>query len=173
VAGRERNAQIAADAIEGERAAALFGVLDDHGGADRVIDGREHAEREQCDPENRQRRRESRRDQREATADIKCHHQIAPIPTIAEPSGRQREQAEGDKRSGRECDQRCIGAPVYDRQFDNHGRIDQHHEMIECMRPIEETDDEPTRRLGGPGVRQIDFGCDAHRILPRSNALNI
>jgi hypothetical protein len=28
--------------------------------------------------------------------------------------------------------------------------------MIERMRPIDKTDDEPTRRLGGTGSRQID-----------------
>jgi hypothetical protein len=30
--------------------------------------------------------------------------------------------------------------------------------MIERMRPIEKSDDEPARGLGGTGVRQIDVG---------------
>ena len=85
------------------------------------------------------------RDQRKAATDIKRQHQIAPAPMVAKPSGRQREQAKGDEGSGRERDQARIGTAVNRRQLDDHGRINQDDEVIERMRPIEETDHEPTR----------------------------
>ena len=112
--GRKRDAEIAADAVKGERAAALGGFLDDHRGADRMIDGGEYAERKQRKAEHVKRRRESRGDQRHAAADIEREHQVAAAPAVAEPAGRQREQAEGDEGRGREPDQARIGAAVDD-----------------------------------------------------------
>ena len=45
-----------------------------------------------------------------------------------------------------------IGAAVGDLQLNDDGRIDQHHEMIERVRPIEKADGQPPlRQIGGLG----------------------
>ena len=59
-AGGERHAEIAADAVEGERAAAVGRGRDHDRGADRMIDRGEHAEREQRDRERNEVRRQRR-----------------------------------------------------------------------------------------------------------------
>ena len=90
-AGRERDAEIAAHAVEGERAAARGRLLDQHRGADRMIDRGEHAERRQRDRQRDQVRRQRRADQRHAAAEIEQRHHVAPAPAVGEPAGRQRE----------------------------------------------------------------------------------
>ena len=59
-AGRERHAEIAAHAVERERAPARGRLLDQHRDADRMIDRGEHAEREQRDRQHDQVRRQRR-----------------------------------------------------------------------------------------------------------------
>src|SRR6516165_8188611 len=81
-AGRERDAEIAAHAIERECASAFLGVLDNHCGTDRMINRRKQAERKQGNGEQGQRRSEGRRYERNAAADIEGHHQIAPAQMI-------------------------------------------------------------------------------------------
>ena len=59
-AGGERDAEIAAHAVERERAAAVDRRRDQDRGADRMIDRREHAEREQRNRQRDEIGRESR-----------------------------------------------------------------------------------------------------------------
>ena len=142
-AGCERDAEIAADAVEGERAAALGRVLDEHRGAHRMIDGGKDAEREQCHSECVERRREGGADQRQSAADIERRHHVAAAPAVGEPARRQREQSEGDEGGGAERNQLGIGTAGDRRQLDDHRRIDQDHEVIECVGAIEEADRQP------------------------------
>jgi hypothetical protein len=148
-AGRERDAEVAAHAIERECASAFLGVLDNHCGTDRMINRRKQAERKQRNGEQGQRRSEGRCYERNAAADIEGHHQIAPAPMIAEPSGRQREQAEGNKGGGGECDQRRIRLAIDGSEFDHNSRVNENDKMIERMGPIEKSDGEPPRGFGG------------------------
>ena len=144
---------IAADAVERHGAAAMGRALDHHRRADRMIDRREDAEREQRDGEHCERRRQRGSDQRDPAADIERDHHVAAAPAVGEPAGRQREQTEGDEGGGRERDELGIAAAVGEVQLDDYGRIDQHHEVIERMRPIEKADRQPPLRqqAGRPG----------------------
>ena len=161
-AGGERDAEIAAHAVERHGAAALRRVFDDHGGADRMIDRGEHAEREQGDREHGKRRREGGADQREAAADIKDRQKVAAAPAVAEPARRQREQAEGDEGRGRERDQRRIGFAVNRPERDHHRRIDQNDVVVDGVGPVEKADGEPAlgqcrRSLGRQGFEWQGF----------------
>ena len=165
-AGGERDAEIAADAVEGERAPARLRGFDQHGHADRVVDGGEHAEREQRDCQHGQIGREGGAGQRNAAADIEQRHHVAPAPAVGEPAGRQREHAEGDESGARQRDQLAIGPPVDDLEPDHHRRVDQQHEMVDAMRPIEEGDGAPRGGVGTIAVGGVGRGHS--RVRPSS-----
>ena len=153
-AGGKRRAEIAADAVEGERAAARRRLLDQHRHADGMIDRRKHAERGQRNRQDDEVGREARRHQRKPAAQIEQRHHVAPAPAVGEPAGRQREDAEGDKGRGAERDQLGVAASVNELEPDHHGRKDQHHIVVERMRPIDEAD-------GNLGLfASLIAGCD-------------
>ena len=179
-AGGERDADIAADAVEGERAAAVGRGRDHDRGADRMIDRGEHAEREQRDRERDEIRRQRRRGAAQAAADVEHHHHVAAAPAVGEPARRQREDAEGEERRGAERQQFAVGTAVNHLEADHHGREDQHHVMIDRMREVVEADGQPPAGLlvgrksreschGGPGfpfVAPAYSGFFARRPLP-------
>ncbi len=146
-ASGERRADIAAYAVEGERAAARGRLLDQHGSADRMVDRREHPEREQRDREHNQVRRRRRGQQRQPAAGIEQQQHVAPAPAVAEPAGGEREHAEGDERRGAERDQLGIAAAVDRLETEHHGREDEDHVVVERMRPVDETDGAAARHL--------------------------
>ena len=146
-AGGQRHAEIAADAVERERAAAIGRGRDHDGGADRMIDRGEHAEREQRDRERDEVGRHRRRREAEPAADIEHHHHVAAAPVVGEPAGRQREDAEGEERRGAEREQLAVGAAVDRFEPDHHGREDQHHVMVDRVREIVEADRQPPAGL--------------------------
>ena len=139
-AGGERHADIAADAVEGERAAAVGRGRDHDRGADRMIDRGEHAEREQRDRERDEVRRQRRGGAAQPAADVEHHHHVAAAPAVGEPAGRQREDAEGEERRGAERQQLAVGAAVDDLEADHHGREDQHHVVIDRVGEVVEAD---------------------------------
>ena len=142
-AGGERDADIAADAVEGERAAAVGRGRHHDRGADRMIDRGEHAEREQRNRERNEVRRQRRRGAAQAAADVEHHHHVAPAPAVGEPARRQREDAEGKERRGAERQQFAVRAAVDHLKADHHGREDQHHVMRDRMREVVEADGQP------------------------------
>ena len=142
-AGGERDADIAANAIEGERPAAVDRGRDHDRGADRMIDRGEHAEREQRDRERDEVRRERRRGATQPAADIEHHHHVAAAPAVREPARRQREDAEGEERRGAERQQLAVGTAIDHLETDHHGREDQHHVVIDRMGEVVEADGQP------------------------------
>ncbi len=143
---RQCHAEIAADAVEGERASARGRLLDQHRGADRMIDRRKHAERRQRDRQHDRARRQSRADERGAAAEIEQRHHVAPAPAVAKPARRQREHAKGEERGRAKRNQLGI-APAVDRgELDHDGGQDQHHVVIDRMREVDEAD----RQEAGP-----------------------
>ncbi len=141
-AGGERCAEIAANAVEGERAAAHGRVLDQHGGADGMVDRREQAERRERNGEHDEIRREASRHERKAAAGVEHRHHVTPAPVVAKPARRQREHTKSEEGRRAERDQFGVAAAVNDLQPDHHRREDQHHVMVERMRPIDEADGE-------------------------------
>ena len=137
------DADIAADAVEGERAAAVGRGRDHDRGADRMIDRGEHAEREQRDRERDEIRRQRRRGAAQAAADVEHHHHVAAAPAVSEPARRQREDAEGKERCGAEREQFAIGPAVDHLEADHHGREDQHHVVIDRVGEVVEADGQP------------------------------
>jgi hypothetical protein len=111
-----------------------------------MIDRREHAKHKQCDGEHGERRRKRSRDQRNTAADIERNHHVAAAPAVGEPARRQREQAEGDERRGRQPNEVGVAAAVGELQLDDHGRIDQDHEVVERVRPVQKADRKPALR---------------------------
>ncbi len=97
---RRRHAEIAPDAIEAHLAAEPVGVGHDHGGADRMIDRREQADREQGRAELQRRLHEANRDHRRADADKEDHHHMTAAPAVAEPARQQRSRAERNETRG-------------------------------------------------------------------------
>ena len=160
-AGGKRDADIAADAVEGERPPAIDRGSDHDGGADRMIDRGEHAEREQRDGERDEIRRERRRGAAQPAADIEHHHHVAAAPAVGEPARRQREDAEGEERRGAEREQFAVGAAVNHLETDHHGREDQHHVVIDRVGEVVEADRQPPSRFIVQGLRAEKRHCDA------------
>ena len=98
-------------------------------------------------------------DQRDPAAGIEQRHHVAPAPAVGEPTGRQREHAECDERGGAERDQLGIAPAVDHLEPDHHGREDQHHEMVERVRPIDEADGQPMVR----GFGRLRHRCGGWR----------
>ena len=109
-AGSQRNAEIAADAVEGERSSARC---------------RRPRSASPCRPDDRSRQTcrartarpraqnkfgaKRRGRQRKPAAEIERRHHIAAAPAVGEPAGRQRKDAEGEERRAGERDQLAIG----------------------------------------------------------------
>ena len=162
-AGRERNPEIAADPVERQRAAALDGVLQDHRGADRMVDRRKHAEREQSDGKRGERWRRRGAKQRNPAAEVKRDHHVAAAPAIGQPACRQGEQSERNEGGRAEPDKLGIRAPINHHELKDDGRIDQDHKVIDRMRPIEKADGEPASRyirgvVGGVSALSLKLG---------------
>jgi hypothetical protein len=92
------------------------------------------------DRQHDQVRGEPRRDQRQPATGIEQHHRVAVAPAVGKPTGRQREYAEGDEGGGAKRDQLGVALAVDRSEREHHGREDQHHEVVERVRPIDEAD---------------------------------
>src|SRR5882757_330240 len=113
-----------------------------------MIDRRKSAKRAKRDGQKRKVRGKRRGSQRGAAAKIEQHHHVAAAPAVPEPAGGQREYTERDERGRTQRNHFRIAASINDRELDYRGREDEHHVMIDRMRPI----DEPDRKLPRPIV---------------------
>jgi len=114
-----------------------------------MVDGAEHAEREQRGGEHGQRRRKRRRDKRQPAADIERDHHRAAAPAVGQPAGRQREQAERGEGRRAERDELGIGTAVNSLELNHDGRINQDDKVIERVGAIEKAEYPPPLRLPG------------------------
>jgi hypothetical protein len=70
--------------------------------------------------------------------------------SASHPAGSEKDP-EGHERAGTERDQLRVAAPPHQRQRDHHRGKDQHQEVIERVRPIEEADGHTPRFCVGGG----------------------
>ena len=91
--------------------------------------------------------------------------------SVSQPARRQGEQTESDEGPGRKANKLRIASAEEGFQR-HHGGVDQHHKVIECVRPIEKADgNAPPRQaeeraVSGKRFRGSDFG--GHWSIPDS-----
>jgi hypothetical protein len=138
--GAGADSQAAEDSVPTEHAAAILGMTDQPGGADRVIDRAKEADRGEAAGDLSRSLRQAGRDAGHAAAQEEQRHHVLGTPAIAEPTGRQGCQAVQHEAGHRQPHEVAIRQRelLLERQDD--GRIQQHHQMGHRVSDIGEED---------------------------------
>ena len=128
---RKGDAHIAENSIHAQTEAQPWRALNQHGDANRVIDGREQTEQRQAYADHGDAGCHADENARCTDPDEKDHHHVRTAPAVAQPAGGERSRAEQNEAGRRHRKQRAIGHVEPFRHGDHRGGENQHAEMVD------------------------------------------
>jgi len=139
---RAGDAEVSEHAVDPEDLADLLPPLDHHGDADRVVDRGEQADQGETRGDLPGGLRQPRQDRGAADPQKEDRHQLAAVPAVAEPSGRQRAQGERQEAGERQGDQFAVGHAEDVLQRQHHRGVEQHEQVVVDVTDVQERESE-------------------------------
>ena len=121
-----------------------------------MVDGGEHADHEQAEPDLEGRARERRGDGGEADADEEHAHHALAAPLVGEPAGGQREHAEGEEAGRGVFQELGVAEPPFAMQRQRrHRGEDQREQVVEKVADVEQQEVQALAHEDLPGAGHV------------------